>query len=125
MGYGTKVVVQSETVDGQTIEYWRKLSVYATSYYPGEFEGDAITRSGVPLTKGIVAVSAAWYPSMASLQVYVPGYGYGTIADSGYGIPGTRWIDLGYDDENYVGWHHWTTIYFLTPIPANIMAVLP
>lgn len=125
MGYGTKVVVQTETVDGQSIEYWRKLSVYATSYHPAEFDGSAITRSGVPLTKGVVAVSAAWYPSMASLPVYVPGYGYGTIADSGYGIPGTRWIDLGYDDENYVGWHHWTTIYFLTPIPSNIMAVLP
>lgn len=125
MGYGTKVVVQTETVDGQSLEYWRKLSVYATSYHPAEFDGSTQTRSGIPLTKGIIAVSSAWYPSMASLQVYVPGYGYGTIADSGYGIPGTRWIDLGYDDENYVGWHHWTTIYFLTPIPANIMAVLP
>ncbi|MDD5371031.1 MAG: G5 domain-containing protein, partial [Anaerolineaceae bacterium] len=32
VGYGTKVVVHSESVDGVTIQYWRKLNVYATSY---------------------------------------------------------------------------------------------
>ena len=124
-GYGTLATLKSEVVDGQSIEYWRKVSVYATSYHPAEFEGDAITRSGLPLTKGIIAVSAAWYPNMAMQQVYVPGYGFGTIADSGYGIPGRYWIDLGYDDENYVGWHHQTTLYFLAPIPASYPGVLP
>lgn len=63
---------------------------------------------------------------MAGQQVYVPGYGHGVIGDSGGGgIPGRYWIDLAYDDENYVGWHHWTTLYFLTPVPAYIPAVLP
>jgi len=125
MGTGTKVVIKTEVVDGQTLEYWRKLSVYATSYHPSEFTYGAQTRSGIPLTKGIVAVAASWYGGLEMQPVYVPGYGYGTIADSGYGIPGRYWIDLGYDDENYVSWHEWTVIYFLTPVPAYVQAVLP
>lgn len=125
MGRGTKVVIKTEVVDGQTLEYWRKLSVYATSYHPSEFSYGAQTRSGIPLTKGIVAVAASWYGGLEMQPVYVPGYGYGTIADSGYGIPGRYWIDLGYDDENYVSWHEWTVIYFLTPVPAYVQAVLP
>jgi len=124
-GYGTLATLKTEVVDGQTIEYWRKVSVYATSYHPAEFGGSTQTRSGLPLTKGIIAVSAAWYPSMALQNVYVPGYGFGVIGDSGGGIPGRYWIDLGYDDENYVGWHHQTTLYFLAPIPANYLGILP
>lgn len=124
-GYGTLATLKTEVVDGQTIEYWRKVSVYATSYHPAEFGGSTQTRSGLPLTKGIIAVSVAWYPSMALQSVYVPGYGFGIIADTGGGIPGRYWIDLGYDDENYVGWHSQTTLYFLAPIPANYLGILP
>jgi len=123
LGRGTKVVIKTEVVDGQTIEYWRKLSVYATSYHPSA--SGAQTRSGLPLTKGIVAVAASWYNGLEMQPVYVPGYGHGIIADSGYGIPGRYWIDLGYDDENYVSWHDWTVIYFLTPVPAYVAAILP
>jgi len=125
LGRGTKVVIKTEVVDGQTIEYWRKLSVYATSYHPSQFSNGAITRSGLPLTKGIVAVASSWYNGLEMQPVYVPGYGHGIIADSGYGIPGRYWIDLGYDDENYVSWHDWTVIYFLTPVPAYVAAILP
>ena len=125
LGRGTKVVIKTEVVDGQTIEYWRKVSVYATSYHPSEFSYGAQTRSGLPLTKGIVAVAASWYNGLEMQPVYVPGYGHGIIADSGYGIPGRYWIDLGYDDENYVSWHDWTVIYFLTPVPAYVAAILP
>ena len=125
LGWGTKVVVKTEVVDGQTLEYWRKVSVYATSYHPSEFSYGAQTRSGIPLTKGIIAVAASWYNGLEMQPVYVPGYGHGIIADSGYGIPGRYWIDLGYDDENYVPWHDWTVIYFLTPVPAYVAAILP
>lgn len=125
MGRGTVAVMQTETVDGQTIEFWRKVSVYATSYHPSTFGDNPQTRSGLPLAKGTIAVSAAWYPSMALQSVYVQGYGFGTIGDSGGGIPGTYWIDLGYSDEDYVGWHSWTTLYFLAPIPAWYPVVLP
>jgi len=72
-----------------------------------------------------VAVAASWYNGLEMQPVYVPGYGHGIIADSGYGIPGRYWIDLGYDDENYVSWHDWTVIYFLTPVPAYVAAILP
>jgi len=95
LGRGTKVVVRTETIDGETIEYWRKVTVYATSYSPRALGGDNITASGMILTKGIIAVRTSWY------------------------------IDLGYDDSNYVGWHYWTTLYFLTPVPAYIPTVLP
>lgn len=125
LGRGTLPVVKTEDVDGVTLEYWRKVSVYATSYKPSSFPPDARTRSGTPVMKGVIAVSAAWYPSMAGQRVYVPGYGFAVIGDSGRGIAGRYWIDLGYDDASYVGWHHWTTLYFLTPIPAYIPAVLP
>lgn len=125
MGRGTVAVMQTEIVDGQTIEFWRKVSVYATSYHPSTFGDNPQTRSGLPLAKGTVAVSAAWYPSMALQSVYVQGYGFGTIGDSGGGIPGTYWIDLGYSDEDYVGWHSWTTLYFLAPIPEWYPVVLP
>ncbi len=125
LGTGTKVVVRTEVVDGQTIEYWRKLSVYATSYHPSEFSYGDLTRSGIPLTKGIVAVHTSWYNALEFQPVYVPGYGHGIIGDSGYGIDGRYWIDLGYDDENWVSWHDWTVIYFLTPVPDYVQVVLP
>lgn len=125
MGRGTKAVLQSETVDGEELQFWRKVSVYATSYHPSTFGDNPRTRSGMPLAYGTIAVSASWYPSMVGQSVYVRGYGYGRIGDSGGGIPGTPWIDLGYSDEDYVGWHSWTTMYFLSPIPAWYPAVLP
>ncbi len=125
LGWGTKVVVKTEVVDGQTLEYWRKVSVFATSYHPSEFSYGALTRSGLPLTKGIVAVASSWYNGLEMQPVYVPGYGHGIIADSGGGFSDRYWIDLGYDDENYVSWHDWTVIYFLTPVPAYVAAILP
>lgn len=125
MGRGTRADLRTETVDGQEIEFWRKVSVYATSYHPSTFGDNPRTRSGLPLQKGTVAVSAAWYPSMALQRVYVQGYGFATIGDSGGGIPGTYWIDLGYSDDDYVGWHSWTTLYFLPPVPAWYPVVLP
>lgn len=125
LGRGTKVVVRTETINGETIEYWRKVSVYATSYKPSSQGGGTGTASGIPLTKGIIAVTRAWYLGMKLQPVYVPGYGRGIIADTGGGIPGRYWIDLGYDDDNYESWHFWTTLYFLTPVPGYIPVVLP
>lgn len=125
LGRGTHVVVRTETIYGDTIEYWRKVTVYATSYTPSSQGGHTGTASGIPLTKGVIAVTRAWYNGMAFQQVYVPGYGYGTIADTGGGIDGRYWIDLGFDDSNYESWHYWTTMYFLTPVPGYIPVILP
>ncbi len=73
---------------------WRKVSVYATSTNPVRRRGHGHS-SGIPLTKGIIAVTLDWYRGMKLQPVYVPGYGRGIIADTGGGIPGRYWIDLG------------------------------
>lgn len=125
LGMGTIPVLKKTVVDGQEIEYWRKVSVYATGYMPKALGGDVHTASGLTLTKGIIAVTVPWYQVMKFQKVYVQGYGFGTIADTGGGIPGTPWIDLGFDDDNYVSWHNWTTMYFLPPIPAWVPVSLP
>jgi uncharacterized protein YabE (DUF348 family) len=126
LGYGTRVEVRTEVVDGQEIEYWRKITVYATSYSPcrsGIGGCSYSTATGIlPVQKGVVAVSPRWLSvpngyGMWGQSVYIPGYGRAVIADSGGGIPGTPWIDLAYSDEEYVSWSRWTTMYFLTPVP--------
>lgn len=124
MSVGSKVTVKQMDVGGTTIEYWRVVSAYATSYSPcrlGNGTCSNSTASGVPVKKGIIAVASYWYPYMRGQQVYIPGYGFATIADLGGGIPGKAWVDLGYSDDDYIGWASWVTVYFLTPVPSNIL----
>ena len=120
VGYGTNVVMHTTTVDGVTIQYWRSLNMYATSYHPSEV-GDT-TASGLPLQKGVAAVDTSIIHFFT--QMYVPGYGEVTAADVGGGVVG-RWIDLGYSDSDYVPWHQWVTVYFLWPPPDNIVWIVP
>lgn len=132
-GYGTKITVRTLATPDGGIEYWRAVEVYATSYAPfnagtpPDAPNYGITYSGEPLRKGHIAVLRSWYPSMAGRGFYVPGYGFGTVADIGGGIAGRHWIDLGYTDEEWVSWHDWVTLYFLTPVPPadQILWVLP
>jgi 3D (Asp-Asp-Asp) domain-containing protein len=126
VGFGTRAVVHTETVDGVTIEYWRKVTAYATSYTACSAGScDGRTASGAPVTKGVAAVIRSWYNQLRGQQVYVPGYGTATIADIGGGVPGQNWIDLGYSEGDYVPWHSTVTIYFLAPVPANVPWNLP
>jgi len=128
IGYGTKVTVNTLSTPAGNIEYWRSVEVYATSYSPcnlGTGSCNDATASGAILQEGIIAVSTAWYSWMRGQRVYIPGYGFGTIADAGGGIPGQYWIDLGYTDDTYVPWHQNVTMYFLTPIPSTIPYTLP
>jgi len=120
IGYGTSVVMHTTTVDGVTIQYWRTLTMYATSYHPSEV-GDT-TASGLPLKKGVAAVDRSIVPFYT--QMYIPGYGEAIAADTGGGVIG-RWIDLGYSDDDYVPWHSWVTVYFLWPPPDNIVWIVP
>jgi uncharacterized protein YabE (DUF348 family) len=120
IGYGTNIVMRTTTVDGVTIQYWREIKMYATSYHPSEV-GDT-TASGMPLTKGVAAVDTSVVPMFT--QMYVPGYGQVVAADIGGGVIG-RWIDLGYSDSDYVAWHSWVTVYLLWPPPDNIVWILP
>ena len=127
-GIGTKAVPHTLDTGGGTVEYYRAVSVYATSYSPCQQGYDHCSRStssGTLLKKGVVAVTLAWYHLLAGSRVYIPGYGYGVIADVGGGIPGTYWMDLGYSDEDYQQWNQNVTVYFLTPAPASSPAVLP
>lgn len=127
VGYGTKIVVRTTDLGGVTIEYWRAVPMFATSYSPCRSGVDQClpgTSSGKPVKKGVVAVVQRWYVYMQGQPVYIPGYGHATIEDVGGGIPGTPWIDLGYSDEDWVQWGDWVTVYFLTPLPADVLYVL-
>ncbi len=130
VGYGTQIVIRTlDTADG-LIEYWRAVPMYATSYSPSRAgtSPDApwygITYSGQPLRKGLVAIDPRYIPM--GTMMYVPGYGYARAADVGGGVRG-RWIDLGYSDDDFVRWHHWVTVYFLTPPPpaSSIVWIFP
>jgi uncharacterized protein YabE (DUF348 family) len=120
IGYGTAVVMHTTTVDGVQIQYWRTLSMYATSYHPSEV-GDT-TASGLPLQKGVAAVDTSIVPFYTNM--FIPGYGEAVAGDIGGGVIG-RWIDLGYSDNDYVPWHSWVTVYFLWPAPDNIVWIIP
>jgi resuscitation-promoting factor RpfB len=129
VGYGTKVVVRSlDTPDG-AIQYWRAITVYATAYSPCGLGNVAKcyygTSSGLPVKRGVIAVTYKWYLLMGGQPVYVPGYGKAVIADVGGGVPGKNWIDLGFTDAELEEWHQNVTLYFLTPVPADIPWILP
>ena len=130
VGYGTRATIKSaDTADG-TIQYWRAVRMYATSYSasragtPITAPWYGLTRSGKKLTRGMVAIDLNVMP--LGTRLYVPGYGYATAEDTGSGVKG-KWIDLGYDDWNYESWHSFVTVYFLAPIPSasQIKWILP
>jgi resuscitation-promoting factor RpfB len=120
IGYGTNIVIRTmDTPDGP-IEYWRAYTMHATSYAarflsrPPDSPNYGRTASGKILTKGLVAIDRTMMPF--GTRMYVPGYGFAEAADTGGGVRG-RFIDLGYDDWNYMRWSRVVTVYFLTPVP--------
>ncbi len=128
IGYGTKIVVRTTSTPDGVIEYWRAVEVFATSYSPCRLGipdyCNSTTASGKPLQKGMIAVKRSWYNMMRGLPVYIPGYGFATIEDIGAGVSGQNWIDLGYSDADWVSWSRNVTLYFLTPVPTNVMWIL-
>ena len=131
LAYGTKIVVRTlELADGTTVEYWRKMRVYTTSYTaascgkPRTHPRYGYTRLGWWLTKGVVATDPTVIPLKTKL--YVPGYGLARAGDTGGGVKG-KFVDLGFDEWNYQSWHWWTDVYLLTPVPprSEIRWVLP
>ncbi len=130
VGYGSKIAAQTAVVEGETLEYYRVLTVWTTSYKPCDAAGNCYyyTSSGLPVEKGMIAVSYDWYLLLQGQRLYVSGYGYGVIADVCGGCVGKPWIDLGYSEEQYGPLHvanAWRTIYFLTPIPSYVPYLLP
>jgi 3D (Asp-Asp-Asp) domain-containing protein len=123
IGYGTKVAKRNlDPPEGQ-ITYWRSLTMYATSYSPCRLGKPnychETTATGAILQKGLVAVTRANFAIYGNTQVYIPSYGFATVADIGAGIPGKEWIDLGYSDKDWVQWGQNVTVYFLWPPPNN------
>ncbi len=127
VGYGTKVVIRSAVVDGVSINYWRAVRMYATAYSPctvGYSYCSDITASAAKLQKGVAGVQVDWYIMMKGDHIFVPGYGAATIADDGGSIPEVYHIDLGFSESDFVPWHTWTMVYFLTPVPDTIPWIL-
>ncbi len=127
---GTKIVLAP--AGGEIpYEYWYATEMYASWYSPcnsGTGSCSYGTASGAPAGFGIVAVDYSIYSSLAGMQIYIPGYGRATIGDTGggpiietsFGVPRTKWIDLGYNDNAIGGLSGWVTVYFLAPAPAEI-----
>jgi uncharacterized protein YabE (DUF348 family) len=128
IGYGTKISTKTVNTPNGKIEYWRAVDVYATSYSPCRLgvpgKCSNRTATGAELKKGVIGVIRSWYNNMRGLLVYIPGYGYATIEDIGGGFSDRHWVDLGYSDNDFVNWSGYVTLYFLTPVPANIMYIL-
>ncbi len=130
-GIGSRIVEITETVGGETITYYRKIVTYFHTYkpcIPGTDICSYSTASGLPLDKGIIAVSLAWYRFLQGQRVFIPGYGYGVIADTCGFCAGRNIIDLGYAEEGYYEQrlpNSWTTVYFLTPAPDYVPIPFP
>ncbi len=111
--------LQGSGLSPSTLTVQRTMRMYGT-WYDAASSGKAatsaaygITASGMPLTKGIVAVD----PSVIALgtRLYIPGYGFAVAGDTGGGIVGNR-IDLGFPDGVPVDWNTgWTDVYILSP----------
>jgi uncharacterized protein YabE (DUF348 family) len=127
LAYGTKVEVKTAVVDGVEIEYWRAVQMYATSYSPcrsGTEKCYPGTSSGKTVQRGVVGLRYSWYLNMQGQRLYIPGYGFASVEDVCGGCVGKPWIDLGFSDNDFEPWHNWVTVYFLTPVPANVIYVL-
>ena len=132
MGYGTKIVIRTAVVDGITIEYYRALKLMTTSYSPcrsATSDGRCSygTSSGLPVQRGTIAMVYYWYLAFGFDPLYIPGYGHATVGDVGGGAPPGNhyWVDLGWTDAEYQPMTGWETVYFLTPVPKNLVYVLP
>jgi len=131
--YGTKIVLRTLDTPYGEVEYWRKLRVWGTHYYPatcGKSPGHpeyGITYTGKRATRGIIAVDPRVIP--LHTRMYVPGYGLGAAEDTGGKIKGLH-IDVCFDDADMGKglWDtHYVDVYLLTPLPPahRIPWILP
>jgi uncharacterized protein YabE (DUF348 family) len=123
ISYGTNIVVHTLDTPEGTIQYWRVLRLYATSYHPAALGGDNVTATGRHLEHGVAGVDTSLIPF--DTQLYIPGYGAAIAADTGPDRSSPFWIDLGYSDEDWVSWSHYVEVYFLLPVPTDVVYVLP
>jgi uncharacterized protein YabE (DUF348 family) len=132
---GTNIVMKTDTVGGEAIEYWLAYQMYATIYSPcnsGTGGCSYSTASGLRAGRGVVALDRSMYSYLQGARIYIPGYGYAVVGDIGggylleesIGVSRYRWIDLGFNDNNIVDMSGWLTVYFLAPAPASIPPVM-
>ncbi len=119
--YGTKITIQTTSTADGTIEYWRAVTVTAHTYHDTGYK----TASGKWPTYGMMAVGSSWWPTMKGTSFYIPGYGRAVVEDKCGACEGNMLIDLFIPLDEYVPWHKTVTLYFLTPVPANIKYILP
>jgi uncharacterized protein YabE (DUF348 family) len=107
----------NSTGSAEDLQVAQTMHMYATWYNaessgkPATHEAYGITRSGAPLTKGIVAVDPNVIP--LGTRLFVPGYGFAVAGDTGGGIIGDM-IDLGFPDGVAVDWRTgWVDVYIL------------
>ncbi|MCA9946282.1 MAG: DUF348 domain-containing protein [Anaerolineales bacterium] len=130
IGYGTRINIRTIDTPEGPLEYWRVVRMRVTAYTAAssgkapDHPNYGITASGVPAGTGVVAIDRSVVPFRS--YVYVPGYGTAFAGDTGGGVRG-RWIDLGYDEDEYVSWSGYVDVYYLTPVPApeDINYLLP
>ncbi len=130
VGYGMNILVRTIDTPYGSVEYWRAVPMYATSYSPSRAGTPlnapwfGLTRSGKVLKKGMVATDPRLIP--LGTPLYVPGYGLATVEDTGSGVRG-RMIDLGYEDHNFRSWSSYLTVFLRTPVPpaSQITWILP
>ena len=130
IGYGTRINIGVIQTEQGPREYWRVVRMRVTSYTAAS-SGKApdhprygITASGLFAGKGIVAVDRNIVPWKS--EVYLEGYGVAIAGDTGGGVRG-RWIDLGFDEDNFESWWGYRDVYYLTPVPPpeDINYLLP
>ncbi len=108
---GTKIVWKNmDTPDG-SIQYFKKLHVWATQYDSHCPGCDDWTATGMRQGKGVIAVDPKVIPLGSKL--YIPGYGMAVAGDTGGAIKGNI-IDVGFPDAHTSGWQsHFVDVYLL------------
>jgi len=71
---------------------WR--TVYSSGSHEGQPKKVGITASGTKARKGTIAADRRYYPF--GTVMYIPGYGYGRVEDTGSAIQGPTRLDLFY-----------------------------
>jgi len=130
--YSSQFALNTIDTPNGPLTYYHAVTVTATAYSPCNMGGSKcnnVTASGTTVHMGIIAVHLDWYRILKGTQMYVPGYGIGTIADNdGSYSNGRRWIDLGYTDEEfdlYAKYIPSITVYLLAPAPPGFTGALP
>ena len=118
IAYGSNVVVQTLP---EGLNYWLSKEVQIYSYK----DTGQPTATGVWPYYGVIAVSPEWFSILRGSNIFVPGYGVGTVLDVCPGCSGKDWIDVFIPTEDYVPWNKRLTVYFLTPVPGGFSGDLP